>query len=66
MKRILKVQHTMADKLARGGMSSPSAMLYDNSIPPFWLVVRIDGRYVLLSCSHCCQKNNFNVGHQTM
>ena len=32
-----KAQNTMADKLARGARSSPSSMLYVDSVPPVWL-----------------------------
>ena len=34
---ISRANNTMADKLARGARSSPSAMLYVDSIPPVWL-----------------------------
>ena len=34
---IPRAQNTMADKLARGAQSSPSAMLYVDSTPPVWL-----------------------------
>nr|VDC99838.1 unnamed protein product [Brassica oleracea] len=34
---IPRPQNTMADKFARGARSSPSAMLYVDSLPPAWL-----------------------------
>lgn len=37
IRHIPRVQNTLADKLARGARSSPSAMLYVDSIPPVWL-----------------------------
>ena len=38
IRHILRAQNTLADKLARGARSSPSALLYVDSIPPVWLV----------------------------
>ena len=37
LRHISKAQNTMADKLARGARSSPSAILYVDSLPPVWL-----------------------------
>ncbi|XP_056859997.1 uncharacterized protein LOC130508482 [Raphanus sativus] len=37
IRHIPRAQNTMADKLAHGARSSPSAMLYVDSIPPVWL-----------------------------
>ncbi|XP_033143229.1 uncharacterized protein LOC117132603 [Brassica rapa] len=37
IRHILRAQNTLADKLARGARSSPSALLYVDSIPPVWL-----------------------------
>ncbi|XP_013639406.1 PREDICTED: uncharacterized protein LOC106344603 [Brassica oleracea var. oleracea] len=37
IRHISWAQNTMADKLARGARSSPSAMLYVDSLPPVWL-----------------------------
>ena len=37
IRHILRAQNTLADKLARGARSSPSALLYVDSTPPVWL-----------------------------
>ena len=37
IRHIPRTQNTMADKLARGAKSSPSAMLYVDSLPSVWL-----------------------------
>ncbi|XP_013704909.1 uncharacterized protein LOC125608586 [Brassica napus] len=42
IRHITRTQNTMADKLARGARSSPSAMLYVDSIPPVWLHEPVD------------------------
>ena len=37
IRHILRAHNTLADKLARGARSSPSALLYVDSTPPVWL-----------------------------
>ncbi|CAG7865327.1 unnamed protein product, partial [Brassica rapa] len=37
IRHIPRAQNTLADKLACGARSSPSAMLYVDSTPPIWL-----------------------------
>ena len=41
IRRIPRAQNTLADKLARGAMNSPSAMRYVDYIPPVWLAESI-------------------------
>ena len=36
IKHILRAQNTLADKRARGAKSSPSSLLYVDSVPPVW------------------------------
>ncbi|KAF3532794.1 hypothetical protein DY000_02043333 [Brassica cretica] len=38
IRHILRAHNTLANKLARGARSSPSALLYVDSTPPVWLV----------------------------
>ena len=52
IRHIPRAQNTMADKLARGAMSSPLAMLYVDSSPPVWFT-EPEGP---LSFSNCFQK----------
>ena len=37
IRHILRAQNTLADKLIRGARSSPSVLLYVDSVPPVWL-----------------------------
>lgn len=37
IQHIPRAQNTLADKLARGARTSPSAMVYVDSVPPRWL-----------------------------
>ncbi|XP_056860265.1 uncharacterized protein LOC130508669 [Raphanus sativus] len=44
IRHIPRAHNTMADKLAHGARSSPSAMLYVDSIPPVWLSGPVESR----------------------
>ena len=39
IQHVPKAQNTIADKLARGAMTQPSALVYVDSVPPRWLSV---------------------------